>query len=324
MDHPSPKFPAGQHKKHSKNAKEKIKAREQQRYLRKVQKYDTHLNIDVTQEKDPPDASSHADFVHVRIKDEDAKDVRIKNERAKMQEEHISAIHPDLTQFGSDGTRGKKQNKSEDKEIVLPTSTVMQPNTGYSPSPSVGINDDVLEEHHIFRLKKKSSRFPQAMFYCRLCNYHLDTLALCMKHWKEQRHSTLEKSQSNMKEIESIEAPSKAHAEAVTTLLEATVAEIALKDFDLKRRSLIADTLQLLLHRTMPDVKVNLYGSSLSGFGFRDSDVNLGIEAPEGTLPSQVLVRAFEALVHEDTDFDDVRSDFEERFPCIRFSDKQR
>ena len=45
------------------------------------------------------------------------------------------------------------------------------------------------------------------------------------------------------------------------------------------------------------DVKVNVYGSSLSGFGFQDSDVNLSIEAPEGCIPSKVLVMACEALI---------------------------
>ncbi|XP_022106952.1 terminal uridylyltransferase 4-like isoform X2 [Acanthaster planci] len=78
-----------------------------------------------------------------------------------------------------------------------------------------------------------------------------------------------------------------------------------------------------MLRRTIPDVEVNLYGSSLSGFGFQDSDVNLGMEVPEQNFPPEILVRAFEALIPEDAYVEDVHSDFEGHFPCIRFSDKE-
>ncbi len=33
-------------------------------------------------------------------------------------------------------------------------------------------------------LKKKSTKFPKAQFYCRLCDYHCDTLTVCITHIK--------------------------------------------------------------------------------------------------------------------------------------------
>ncbi|XP_022101983.1 terminal uridylyltransferase 4-like [Acanthaster planci] len=180
MDQPHSQHPAKQHKKHSKNVKEKIKIREEhQQYLRKVENKTSNAHADLNPEKCMQRTGSICDVA--RRKDSDA----------KLQEEHIPTIDQGPTQLAhaSDGTADRntqsEQKKGKKKEIEQPLSTVMQSNTVHS-------SDDMMEKHYIFRLKEKSSRFPQATFYCRLCNYHLDTIALCMKHWKEPRHLKLE------------------------------------------------------------------------------------------------------------------------------------
>ena len=42
---------------------------------------------------------------------------------------------------------------------------------------------------------QRSQKFPHAQYYCRLCDYHCDTLTICISHIKDQRHSRLARMQ---------------------------------------------------------------------------------------------------------------------------------
>ena len=46
-----------------------------------------------------------------------------------------------------------------------------------------------------FIFLQKSEKFPKALYYCRLCDYHCDRLSICIQHIEDTRHSRLAKMQ---------------------------------------------------------------------------------------------------------------------------------
>ena len=50
-----------------------------------------------------------------------------------------------------------------------------------------------LEKDYLFPLKKRSIKFPNAKFFCRLCEYHCDDVGHCYRHMKDTRHKRLKK-----------------------------------------------------------------------------------------------------------------------------------
>lgn len=46
-------------------------------------------------------------------------------------------------------------------------------------------------------LKKRSGKFPRAQYFCHLCEYHCDTIEICISHIEDTRHSRLAKKQVN-------------------------------------------------------------------------------------------------------------------------------
>ena len=57
-----------------------------------------------------------------------------------------------------------------------------------NPSPEI-LHD--LEEEGVYPLKNKSLKFPLARYFCRLCDYHCDSLVVCWRHIADQRHTRL-------------------------------------------------------------------------------------------------------------------------------------
>ncbi|XP_072172612.1 terminal uridylyltransferase 7-like [Diadema setosum] len=181
-----------------------------------------------------------------------------------------------------------------------------------------------LEKTYIFRLSKKSIKFPRAQYYCRLCNYHIDTVPLCWTHIDQSRHNRLAKAKESENFFKNLPPPSKAHAQALTELLQRVEEEHSLTGSEMNVRLGIARRMESNLQSYLPECRVKLYGSSLSSFGFHDSDVNLDVEAPNEKLASKVLVAVSQAIAARvDKDVTDFEPDFEGKHPCVRFRDKK-
>ncbi|XP_059090184.1 terminal uridylyltransferase 7-like [Tigriopus californicus] len=186
----------------------------------------------------------------------------------------------------------------------------------YGPSPLV---TRFLALNDVRPLKKRSAKFPKAQFYCRLCDYHCDTLTICISHIKDTRHSRL----AQMQEIETtlfhIPKPSKHHLDYLEGLLLNLERELGLSAVDLKHRAAVADQISAALAHINPQVSARLYGSSLSGFGLKNSVLNLDLVFPDTMKPAQALILTFEGLSGQPDVFQNVTKNFTCKMPSIQF-----
>ena len=99
---------------------------------------------------------------------------------------------------------------------------------------------------------QKSQKFPQALYYCRLCDYHCDSFAICITHIDDVRHNRLIKMQELDTTLFHLPKPSKHHLDSLNQLLHKTEREQGLPARETPGRKAIATRLTGLLQPHIP------------------------------------------------------------------------
>ncbi|XP_014664775.1 PREDICTED: terminal uridylyltransferase 4-like, partial [Priapulus caudatus] len=179
-----------------------------------------------------------------------------------------------------------------------------------------------LEKEGLFPLKKKSMRFPRARYYCRLCEYHCDSVQISMKHIKEARHQRHSKWKHDEYFLKHLPAACDIHLSSLDTVLLRTAAEKALRTAGWARTQAVLAHVRSVVHAEMSGLQCNLYGTAASGFGLETCDVNINIRVPDEKEAPTCLIKALDVLQKSDV-FRDVRSHFSSRVPRVLFVDAE-
>ena len=102
---------------------------------------------------------------------------------------------------------------------------------------------------HIFQ---RSTKFPRAQYYCHLCEYHCDTIEICINHIKDTRHSMLAKKQELDTTLFHLPRPNKKHLESLDNLLTRVVQEVGLSKSDLVKREHVSGRVNELMKLHIP------------------------------------------------------------------------
>ncbi|KAK7100580.1 terminal uridylyltransferase 7-like isoform X2 [Littorina saxatilis] len=177
-----------------------------------------------------------------------------------------------------------------------------------------------LAEHRIFELRKKNLSFPNAYYFCRLCEYHLDRPRDCENHVNERRHQRKKEALDLEGILENVPDPSLPQVRALDAVVDSIVEQDGLSPSALQARRDAAHRLQAFIDMHKKDVTLRLYGSSLTGFGAKESDVNIEV-AGNGPTPS-LLIDVYNIL-HEkgEPEFINTQSDFNAKIPVVRLTD---
>nr|XP_022314742.1 terminal uridylyltransferase 4-like isoform X1 [Crassostrea virginica] len=183
----------------------------------------------------------------------------------------------------------------------------------------------VLEKEKIFPLRKKSIRFPKAKFFCRLCDYHMDAVEDCKKHCRDNRHKRRKEVSNFESKLKNIPSPLPSHLAALDDLVERIFSENGLSEEDVRYREEVTRELEAKLTKDeqLKDVKLVLYGSSLSSVGTKESDVNIDLVVPHKANHAKALMQAFK-IIKTLEGFKDVQSHFSSKVPCVMFTERGR
>ena len=168
---------------------------------------------------------------------------------------------------------------------------------------------------------QKSQKFPQAIYYCRICDYHCDNLTICVHHIRDIRHNRLIKMQELETTLFHLPKPGRHHLDSLVQLLHKIEMEQGLPLKEIQCRKTLADRLTNLFQQSIPGCTVRLYGSSLTGFGLRNSALNLDLLLPDdGTIrPHIALINAYNVLLSAGQNFENVQNDFSAKIPVVTF-----
>ncbi|XP_062573267.1 terminal uridylyltransferase 4-like isoform X2 [Saccostrea cucullata] len=250
---------------------------------------------------------------------------RLKNPKKKLK-------NPQTSQEKPQAKREREQVKKTETQDVPVSSSKSQQGKGSKLSiqdmddkTSTEVLHSTLEKEKIFPLKKKSLRFPRARYFCRLCDYHMDAVEDCKKHCRDSRHKRRNEVSKFETKLKSIPCPSASHRAALDQLVERIFTEWGLSEGDVQYREGLTRSLQdkLTKEEQLKDIKLILYGSSLSTLGMKESDVNIDLVVPQKVNQAKALTHAYKVMKSLE-EYKDVQSNFSSKVPCVLFTDSER
>ncbi|XP_052493003.1 terminal uridylyltransferase 4 [Budorcas taxicolor] len=228
-------------------------------------------------------------------------------------------ISDDLSKMKSD--ESNKENSSE--MDYLENATVIDEST-LTPEQRLGLKqaEERLERDHIFRLEKRSPEYTNCRYLCKLCLIHIENIQGAHKHIKEKRHkkNILEKQEES--ELRSLPPPSAAHLAALSFAVIELAKEQGITDDDLKVRQEIVEEMSKVITTFLPECSLRLYGSSLTKFALKSSDVNIDIKFPPKMNHPDLLIQVL-GILKKSVLYVDVESDFHAKVPVVVCKDRK-
>ncbi|XP_046725009.1 terminal uridylyltransferase 4 isoform X2 [Silurus meridionalis] len=180
--------------------------------------------------------------------------------------------------------------------------------------------EERLQRDYIYRLTKQSPDYPNFQYLCKLCSIHVDNIQGAHKHIKEKRHkkNIMEKQEEN--ELRSLPAPSAAQLRALNTAVLEAAQEHGISEQEFQQRQVVLRSMELIIQKHLPACSLRLYGSCLTRFAFKSSDVNIDVLYPAGMTQPDVLIQVLDILKKSE-EFSDVESDFHAKVPVIFCND---
>lgn len=205
----------------------------------------------------------------------------------------IEDIMDDMSKMKNDDAN--KENSSE--MDYLENATVID-ESALTPEQRLGLKqaEERLERDHIFRLEKRSPEYTNCRYLCKLCLIHIENIQGAHKHIKEKRHkkNILEKQEES--ELRSLPPPSSAHLAALSVAVIELAKEQGITDDDFRVRQEIVLEMSKVITASLPECSLRLYGSSLTKFALKGSDVNIDIKFPPKMNHPDLLIQVLGIL----------------------------
>ncbi|XP_051923084.1 terminal uridylyltransferase 7 isoform X50 [Hippocampus zosterae] len=214
--------------------------------------------------------------------------------------------------------RNKRRNfAEEDRELANEESSLSAKDLQVLRQAEMRLSKD-----DIHCLKKKSNSKPNALYTCALCDVLLDSVSDANRHIRDKRHKRRLREKKEHAMLTEILPPGPEHVHALTAALEAVVREHGMDDCDVEGRRCVVSLMQDLLLSVLPEIRLRLYGSSCTKFGFKDSDVNIDIQYPPHMHQPDVLMSVKECLTVSPL-FVDLEADFHACVPVVICKEKK-
>ncbi|KAM7298558.1 hypothetical protein ISCGN_019152 [Ixodes scapularis] len=182
------------------------------------------------------------------------------------------------------------------------------------------ISLNIFKGQSVLPLKRRSKRFPRAIFYCHLCHRYFDDNWYVKKHLEQEQHQ-LRLLVSDMRmDVKNIPHPVKLQVKAIDTLLK-TVSRYGLTTEEVELRKAFAEKLEASLRETLPDIKLTLHGPSVNGFGLFNSEVDLDLSSTGRTEVAELLGELSDKITQDEDNFSSPEGNFLAEAPRLRFVD---
>uniref|UniRef100_A0A8C2DIZ2 CCHC-type domain-containing protein n=1 Tax=Cyprinus carpio TaxID=7962 RepID=A0A8C2DIZ2_CYPCA len=164
--------------------------------------------------------------------------------------------------------------------------------------------EERLQRDYIHRLLKPSPEYPNFQYLCKLCSVHVENIQGAHKHIKEKRHkkNIMEKQEEN--ELRALPAPSPAQLRALDSVVLEVAETHGISEEDFVLRQAVVLRMEGNIRKQLTACSLRLYGSCLTRFAFKTSDVNIDVSYPSTMTQPDVLIQVLEIL--KNSTFEDI------------------
>ncbi|KAM3875768.1 terminal uridylyltransferase 4 [Diretmus argenteus] len=176
--------------------------------------------------------------------------------------------------------------------------------------------EERLYRDYIYRLVKQSPEYPNFQYLCKLCSVHIENIQGAHKHIKEKRHkkNIMEKQEEN--ELRALPPPSPAQLRAVDAAVLDTARQQGISEEDFQSRQAVVNRMEETIQQHLSACSLRLYGSCLTRFAFKTSDINIDVTYPSSMTQPDVLIQVLEILKNS-AEYSEVESDFHAKVPVV-------
>ncbi|KAJ7986329.1 hypothetical protein DPEC_G00338800 [Dallia pectoralis] len=176
--------------------------------------------------------------------------------------------------------------------------------------------EERLRRDYIHRRIKQSPDYPNYQYLCKLCSVHIENVQGAHKHIKEKRHkkNIMEKQEEN--ELRALPAPYPAQLRAVDAAVTRAAQQHGISDQDFLVRQEVVTKMEAVIQQHLSVCSLRLYGSCLTRFAFKTSDINIDVTYPSTMTQPDVLIQVLEIL-KKSTKFSEAESDFHAKVPVV-------
>lgn len=176
--------------------------------------------------------------------------------------------------------------------------------------------EERLYRDYIHRLLKQSPEYPNYQYLCKLCSVHIENIQGAHKHIKEKRHkkNIMEKQEEN--ELRALPPASAAQLRAVDAAVLETARQHGISEEDFEVRKAVVVRMEEIIKKHLSACALRLYGSCLTQFAFKTSDINIDVTHPTSMTQPEVLIQVLEIL-KKSPEFSEVESDFHAKVPAV-------
>uniref|UniRef100_A0A8B9IQC7 Terminal uridylyl transferase 4 n=1 Tax=Anser cygnoides TaxID=8845 RepID=A0A8B9IQC7_ANSCY len=241
-------------------------------------------------------------------------------QKGKLVLENPLGVHTLETSVDQTGDPGKIKNSESTKEHTLEAdyleNTAVIDESNLTAEQQLGLKqaEERLERDYISRLEKRSPEYTNCQYLCKLCLVHIENIQGAHKHIKEKRHkkNIMEKQEEN--ELRALPPPSSAQLAALSFTLIEAANEQGISDDDFRIRQEIVNEMEKIIQQPLPDCSLRMYGSCLTRFAFKTSDVNIDIKFPPKNYEQLLYLMFFSPCLAV---YSDVESDFHAKVPVV-------
>ncbi|XP_030061318.1 terminal uridylyltransferase 4 isoform X2 [Microcaecilia unicolor] len=176
--------------------------------------------------------------------------------------------------------------------------------------------EERLERDYIFRIEKRPPEYNNFQYLCKLCLVHIENIQGAHKHIKEKRHkrNIMEKREEN--ELRALPPPTPSQVAALQSAVIEAAKEQGISEDDFKVREEIVRQMEKTVQLHLADCSLRMYGSCLTRFAFKTSDINIDIKYPPKMTQPSILIQVLEILKNSAL-YSDVESEFHAKVPVI-------